>query len=43
MDDALIQLSKYRLEQALQCIKSAQLLAEADDYKGAANRTYYRD
>jgi uncharacterized protein (UPF0332 family) len=41
MDDAVTQLSKYRLEQALQCIKSAQLLADADDYKGAANRSYY--
>jgi uncharacterized protein (UPF0332 family) len=41
MDDALIQLSRYRLEQALQCIKSAQLLADSGDYKGAANRAYY--
>jgi hypothetical protein len=41
MDDAMIQLSKYRLEQAAQCIKSAQLLLEANDYKGAANRSYY--
>jgi uncharacterized protein (UPF0332 family) len=41
MDDAVEQLSKYRLEQALQCIKSAQLLADSDDYKGAANRSYY--
>jgi uncharacterized protein (UPF0332 family) len=41
MDDTMIQLSKYRLEQAAQCIKSAQLLLEANDYKGAANRSYY--
>jgi uncharacterized protein (UPF0332 family) len=41
MDDRMIQLSKYRMEQAEQCIKSAQLLAEANDYKGAANRSYY--
>jgi uncharacterized protein (UPF0332 family) len=41
MGEAMIQLSKYRMEQALQCIKSAQLLAEANDYKGAANRSYY--
>jgi uncharacterized protein (UPF0332 family) len=41
MDEAMIQLSKYRIEQAAQCIKSAQLLTEINDYKGAANRSYY--
>jgi uncharacterized protein (UPF0332 family) len=41
MDNAVVDLSKYRLEQAEQCIKSAQLLADANDYKGAANRSYY--
>jgi uncharacterized protein (UPF0332 family) len=41
MDDTRIQISKYRMEQAAQCIKSAQLLTEANDYKGAANRSYY--
>ncbi|MCQ4636085.1 HEPN domain-containing protein [Anaerovorax odorimutans] len=41
MDERLADLSKYRLEQAEQCIRSAKLLAENDDYKGAANRSYY--
>jgi uncharacterized protein (UPF0332 family) len=41
MDEAMVDLSKYRLEQAEQCIKSAKLLIEASDYKGAANRSYY--
>lgn len=41
MDKSLVDLSKYRLSQAKQCIKSAKLLAENDDYKGAANRSYY--
>ncbi len=34
-------LSKYRMEQARQCITSAKALVEIDDYKGAANRSYY--
>jgi hypothetical protein len=34
MDEAMVDLSKYRLEQAEQCIKSAKLLIEASDYKG---------
>lgn len=34
-------LSEYRLSQAAQCLKSARLLYEAEDYKGAANRAYY--
>jgi uncharacterized protein (UPF0332 family) len=41
MDDGIVDLSKYRLEQAEQCIRSARLLVEANDYKGAANRSYY--
>lgn len=41
MDKSLVDLSKYRLSQTKQCIKSAKLLAENDDYKGAANRSYY--
>ena len=36
--DALV---KYRLEQAEQCLKSAKILLETNDYKGAANRSYY--
>lgn len=34
-------LSGYRLSQAEQCLKSAKILYEAEDYKGAANRAYY--
>ena len=34
-------LSQHRIEQAEQCLKSAKLLFSADDYKGAANRSYY--
>ena len=41
MDNPIKELSKYRLSQSLQCIKSAKLLAENEDYKGAANRSYY--
>ena len=41
MDDRIKDLSKYRLEQAEKCIKSAQALVDIDDYKGSANRAYY--
>lgn len=41
MDETLISLSKHRLNQAKQCIKSARVLVEIEDYKGAANRSYY--
>jgi len=41
MDRELIDLSKYRLEQAERCIRSARLLGDDDDFKGAANRSYY--
>ncbi len=41
MDSRIIDLSKYRLEQAESCIKSAQALVGIDDYKGGANRAYY--
>lgn len=41
MDDKIIELSKYRLEQAETCIKSATALIEIGDYKGGANRAYY--
>ena len=34
-------LSQYRLEQAEQCLKSAKILLDSNDYKGAANRSYY--
>lgn len=41
MEQIRIDLSKYRLETALQCIKSAKLLFNDGDYKGSANRSYY--
>lgn len=41
MDKRLKELSDYRLVQAERCIKSARILAVDDDYKGAANRSYY--
>lgn len=34
-------MSNYRYEQAGQCLKSAKTLIDANDYKGAANRSYY--
>lgn len=34
-------MSRYRLEQAMQCLTSAKMLVDAGDYKGAANRSYY--
>jgi len=34
-------LSEHRFEQAKSCIKQAKILIEADEYKGAANRSYY--
>ena len=41
MDDSVISLSGYRMEQSKQCIKSAKALVDIEDYKGAANRSYY--
>lgn len=41
MDERIIDLSKYRLEQAESCIKSAKTLVGIGDYKGGANRAYY--
>ena len=35
------ELSKYRLEQAERCLQSAKTLLSDEDYKGAANRSYY--
>jgi len=34
-------MSNYRYEQAKQCLKSAITLIDSNDYKGAANRSYY--
>ena len=39
--DEMKALSIRRMEQAEQCQESAKLLLEADDIKGAANRSYY--
>lgn len=41
MDKERIALAEYRLEQASVCINSSEVLAEVEDYKGAANRSYY--
>lgn len=41
MDKNAVELSKYRYQQSQQCIKSAKILVQAEDYKGAANRSYY--
>lgn len=41
MDRSSKDLSNYRLEQAEQCIRAARLLIENEDFKGAANRSYY--
>lgn len=37
MDEIVKTLAFHRLEQATQCIKFAKVLADIDDYKGAAN------
>ena len=41
MDKELWNLSQYRMEQAERCIRSAKVLVADEDYKGAANRSYY--
>jgi len=41
LDDNRINLAKYRLERALQCLESADALLSIEDFKGAANRSYY--
>ena len=41
MDKALWDLFQYRIEQAERCIRSAKVLADDEDYKGSANRSYY--
>ena len=41
MDEHLYALSRHRIEQAEQCLHSANVLVEIEDYKGAANRSYY--
>jgi len=34
-------LSRFRLEQAIECLKVAEILADTNHYKDAANRSYY--
>lgn len=41
LDESRVDLCKYRLEKAYECLKSAKLLQEAEDYMSAANRSYY--
>lgn len=41
MENNTTELSKYRIQQARQCIKSAKTLVHINDYRGAANRSYY--
>ena len=41
LDNELKALADYRFEQSLECLKSAKVLAECGDYRGAANRSYY--
>lgn len=41
MDEVQKELANARLVQAGQCLKSARILADINDYKGAANRSYY--
>lgn len=41
MKEKIVALAKLRLEQGKQCIDSAKKLVEIEDYKGAANRSYY--
>jgi len=41
LDNNKISLAKYRLEHASQCLKAANTLLEIEDFKGAANRSYY--
>ena len=41
MNDKRLALSEYRLDEAERCIRAAQLSVDNDDYKTAANRSYY--
>lgn len=41
MDEKREDLCRYRLEKAEICLASARLLAQSEDYCGAANRSYY--
>ena len=41
MDNHKKELSQYRLEESERCLKSARILLDAEDFKSAANRSYY--
>ena len=41
MDNRHIELSKYRLDEAKNCINTAESNISIGDYKSAANRSYY--
>lgn len=41
MENRVLELATHRLENAYQCLESAKKLIEINDYKGAANRSYY--
>lgn len=40
-NDMELDLSKARLNQARECLRAARALLEIEDYRGAANRSYY--
>ena len=40
-DEDKLALSKLRYEHAVECLRAAEALYQADDMKGAANRSYY--
>lgn len=39
--DELIALAEYRFEKSTECLHSAKILLGCNDYRGAANRSYY--
>ena len=41
LNEDLLNLSKARLAHAYDCLKEAEILLSADEYKGTANRAYY--
>ncbi|MBQ6230035.1 MAG: HEPN domain-containing protein [Eubacterium sp.] len=40
-EDNRIELSKYRYEKAIECLNSAKVLVDHNDFRGAVNRAYY--
>lgn len=41
MDERKVVLCRYRLDKAKKCLSSADILMKAEEYEGAANRSYY--